>query len=140
MTGTYSWYTYAKNIVEETVVDLNILSICKDIKDVNRIKNDIKLKMKNRYEDLLQTEFENIDDIFFYLYKKLKKDYKLESSLNTLNFQIRRLITKFRISDHSLIEKGRYFKIPREERLCHKCKILEDEKQFLLYCDYNSFQ
>lgn len=48
------------------------------------------------------------------------------------------MITKFRLSDHSLlIEKGRYFKIPREERLCHKCKILEDEKHFLLYCDYN---
>ena len=139
LTGTYSWYTYAKNIVKETNVDLNILSTCKDIKDVNKIKNDIKLKMKNRYEDLIQNKFQNIDDKSkFFLYKKLKKDYKLEYYLNTSNFQIRRLITKFRISDHSLlIEKGRYFKIPREERLCHKCKILEDEKHFLLYCEYN---
>ena len=88
--------------------------------------------MKNRYEDFIQTKFENIDDKSkFYLYKKLKKDYKLESYLNTSNFQIRRFITKFRISDRSLlIEKGRCFKIPREERLCHKCKILEVEKHF----------
>ena len=72
MTGTYSWYTYAKSIVEENNVDLNILSTCKDIKDVNKIKNDIKLKMKNRYEDLIQTKFENIDDKSkFYLYQKL---------------------------------------------------------------------
>ena len=31
------------------------------------------------------------------------------------------------------IEKGRHFKIPREERLCQKCKVIEDEKHFLLH-------
>ena len=78
LTGTYS-YTYAKNIVEETNIDLNILSTCKDIKDVNKIKNDIKLKMKNRYEDLIETKFENIDDESkVYLYKNLRKENKLE--------------------------------------------------------------
>ena len=127
LNGTYSWYTYAKNIVVETNIDLNIFSTCKDIKDVNKIKNDIKLKMINRYEDLTETIFENIDDKSkFYLYKKLKKDCKLESYLNISNFQIRRLITTFRLSDHSLlIEKGRCFKIPREERLCHKCILIK---------------
>lgn len=37
--GTYSGYTYANNIVEETKIDLNILSTYRDIyKDVDEIK------------------------------------------------------------------------------------------------------
>lgn len=37
-----------------------------------------------------------------------------------------------------LIEKGRYLKIPREERLCKKCKKIEDETHFILYCKNNN--
>jgi hypothetical protein len=37
------------------------------------------------------------------------------------------LITKFRTSDHCLqIETGRYNNIPRQQRLCITCNILED--------------
>ena len=38
----------------------------------------------------------------------------------------RKLICKLRTSDHSL-ERGRYRKIPRNERICKKCKTIDDE-------------
>ena len=42
------------------------------------------------------------------------------------------------MSDHCLlIEQGRYKKIPREERLCQKCKQIEDEIHFFFYCQKN---
>ena len=44
-----------------------------------------------------------------------------------------------RISDHNLeIEKGRYYKIPRQDRLCKTCKCIEDESHFILNCKINS--
>ena len=73
-----------------------------------------------------------------FLYQRLKLDFEPELYLDTNIFERRRNITKLRISDHSLlIEKGRHLKIPREQRLCTKCKIIEDEEHFLFHCKLN---
>jgi hypothetical protein len=51
----------------------------------------------------------------------------------TIHFNSRKILTKFRISDHKLeIEIGRYKKVPREQRICKACKVLDDEKHFFL--------
>jgi hypothetical protein len=53
-----------------------------------------------------------------------------------LHFKIRQLLTKFRLSDHSLeIELGRCKNIPRNQRHCKFCKTLE--KVFLLIVFHN---
>jgi hypothetical protein len=64
---------------------------------------------------------------------------KLEDYLSTLkNFNSRKILTKVRISDHKLkIEIGRYKKVPREQRICKACKVLDDEKHFFLHCHIN---
>ena len=47
-------------------------------------------------------------------------------------------MSKFRTSDHPLfIETGRYKNIPRDQRVCSTCKIVEDEYHFFLYCKAN---
>ena len=54
-----------------------------------------------------------------------------------LPLHLRAAFTKFRLSCHSLeIETGRYVRpyLPPEERICHICKVMEDEKHFLLSC------
>ena len=61
----------------------------------------------------------------------------MENYLLHENFEKRRLITKLRISDHNLIEKGRHLKIPREKRLCQVCNQIEDEHHFLFVCNKN---
>ena len=54
------------------------------------------------------------------------------------NFNSRKILTKFRISDHKLeIEIGRYKKVPREQRICKACKVLDDEKHLFLHCHIN---
>ena len=58
--------------------------------------------------------------------------------LQISSFKNRQKFTKFRTSDHFLlIETGRYKNIPRLQRLCHKCNILEDEFHFFLNCEVN---
>ena len=56
-------------------------------------------------------------------YKQFKNTFALENYLIvTPNFENRKLIAKFRCSDHELmIEKGRHTKIDAEERLCYTC-------------------
>jgi hypothetical protein len=54
------------------------------------------------------------------------------------DFEIRRLICKFRLRDRSLaIETGRYKKIPRHLRMCNKHETLDDENDFFLNCKLN---
>ena len=70
---------------------------------------------------------------------RLKKICSPENYLKNNNFTFRKLLTKFRLSDHNLgIEVGRYSKIPREQRLSKRCRILDDEKHFFLNCEINS--
>ena len=61
----------------------------------------------------------------YFLYKQLKGSLDKEYYLSSENLEFRKLITKFRISDHYLeIEKGRHYKIPRENRLCKTCNVI----------------
>ena len=74
-------------------------------------------------------------------YLKFKKELRYEEYLDyNPDFRIRRNITKLRISAHKLeIEAGRYKmknkkKIPAQERVCHTCKVMEDEQHLILNC------
>ena len=52
------------------------------------------------------------------------------------NTNVRKNVTKFRLSNHKLmIEVGRHQKIDAEQRFCPFCpNTVEDEFHFLLYC------
>ena len=74
-----------------------------------------------------------------FLYKNIKNNLDKEFYLSSNNFDSRRVITKLRVSDHNLaIEKGRYLKIPRDQRLCLACNEVDDEIHFILHCRLNS--
>ena len=138
--GTYTWFTYAKNIALDANVDLDRLLQFTNIKQTNSIKSYLKSKIKKYFEKRLRNKQSAIDEKSkLFLYKSLKQDLNIEKYLAISNFEYRRLITKLRISDHSLlIEKGRQFKISREDRLCKTCNKIEDEQHFLLDCKTNS--
>jgi hypothetical protein len=71
-------------------------------------------------------------------YRKIKTDFKREQYLyadvdkkSLTNF------IKIRVSNCNLnIEKGRYLKLPLEQRICQLCHTdVEDEFHFLMNCD-----
>lgn len=139
--GVYSWFTYVKNILSELNLDIAQIqqNTSSDKKINNSFKVYIKTSSKNYFENLIHDKMQNIDEKSkLYLYKNLKQNLRFEDYLRTSNFTYRKLITKLRISDHNLnIEKGRHTNIPREQRLCLKCKTLENEKHFILDCKLN---
>lgn len=55
--------------------------------------------------------------------------------------QHRRTTTRFRLASHNLaIEKGRWTRKPREERLCPDCAIVQDEQHALRDCRINQHE
>jgi hypothetical protein len=70
-----------------------------------------------------------------------QKDFCIENYLLRLSEHSRMWITKFRTSNlHLLIETGRWYNIPREERICHLCKeTIGDEYNFLLIKNHVRF-
>lgn len=137
--GIYTWYTFIKHTLQEKNIDLNTITNCQNIKDVNRLKTSIKNILNIFYSDQLENKIKTLDEHNkLFLYKFIKLNNEQEYYLKYPNFETRRLFTQFRISDHRLqIEKGRYLKLPREQRICTTCETIEDEKHFLLYCKIN---
>ena len=77
-------------------------------------------------------------------YKTFKECFEKEPYLDHLtNFHARKIITKFRCSDHRLeIEKGRHRNLPVENRICPVCRTdVETELHFLQECaEYNNLR
>ena len=78
------------------------------------------------------------------LFKLFKTYPSLEKHLED-NIQLKyvKSLSKFRLSDHKLmIEEGRRAipKVPREDRKCEECNIIEDEIHFLIDCDKHAYQ
>lgn len=136
--GVYSWYTYIKNaFADQNLMDT--ISNCNCIKDVKRLKLTIKNKTFDYYQNLYINKIEKIDvNSKLLLYKNLKPLTEPKIYLSSNDYSIRNIYTKLRISDHNLeIERGRYSKINRDERLCKFCKVVEDENHFILKCSKN---
>ena len=71
-------------------------------------------------------------------YKSFKNQKQYEPFLDQLSRKLRRVLLKFRLSDHKLmIKEGRHFrpKIPRENRWCKYCQtVVENEQHMLIDC------
>ena len=133
--GIYKWYTFAREILAEfDINEEDLFVLDKPFKLIkNPIKNSTKRVVKEKYDQIILEKLSNlVENSKPFLYNKLKNEIKLEDYLSTLNnFNSRKILTKFRISDHKLkIEIGRYKKVPREQRMCKACKVLDDEKHF----------
>ena len=66
------------------------------------------------------------------------KKHPMYSDRNVREYQ-RLTTTRFRLSSHCLeIEKGRWTRKPKEERLCPSCCVVQDEQHALKDCQQNS--
>ena len=73
----------------------------------------------------------------FYFYSTILGKFELQKYLEfPLAKELRSLLTKLRISAHSLpIETGRYNNTLKEQRFCKHCPTsVENESRFILYC------
>ena len=101
-------------------------------------KYTIKKSVNNAYIHTWKNDSVKYSDGKLRSYLKFKCNFGFEEYLNIVsNFELRRSISKFRMSSHHLeIERGRYQGIPPDSRICKKCGSgeIEDKIPFLFVC------
>ena len=138
----YRFYDKVKNLNEDEAVVRSILELCKDtpiaryyesLDECNRETNVIERETKIKNSDASMMKYYcsivNVDEISN-IYTNLVDD------------RFRFVISRWRLSNHKLrIETGRYHVpyIPRENRTCYECNILEDEKHAIYDCPAFSY-
>ncbi len=142
--GTYSWCSYINSICASNDININDLNCMNYIKDqisFNNIKQKLKLGYEKNFFDKLKATTETSK---IFLYSKIKTEYTINNFIYQSNFESRQNICKMRISDHPLeIERGRYKKVKREDRICTHCNKnqIEDEFHFFFKCSkYNNIR
>ena len=140
--GVYTWYSFATSIMNELELEKTDFEFNqKPFKEIKyKVKNQNKNVIKEYYDKLILDKISKFDNSSkLHLYSKLKTEIGLPEYLKTQNFNSRKILTKFRISDHNLeVEIGRYQRIPRDQRKCKICKMLDDESHFLFHCQINN--
>ena len=143
--GTYSWYTYVSNICKSNNIDIDEIQNIDYSKGMLSFTKRINKNIQEEYEKIFFNKLQTMtDNNKTYLYSKLKSDYKIDDYLLKYNFENRRNICKMRTSDHFLeIERGRYKRIKREDRLCKMCNenVIENETHYFFHCSkYNEIR
>ena len=139
----YTWLNNLKSILENN--SLNFL-LDKDIpqNQTKIVTNIIRANLIHDYEISWRKSMMD-DNSKLRTYTRIKQHFKLEPYLTQVHSDKRKLLTRFRISNHDLaIEKGRhtYPKTPLSERYCKHCNTnsIEDEIHFLLVCPKYKYQ
>ena len=101
--------------------------------DKNKFLSDFKKRIKDIF---IQRWWVNVEATSTgRLFKYIKTEFKYEPYLDNLNRPLRIALTKIRLSSHHFfIERGRWDKVDREDRVCTVCNVLEDELHCLVFC------
>ena len=135
------WFEYIRYILDnysERPVWSNICSINVCTKTVHRnLMERYQVSWINDLHNDVRTN--STDKNKLRTYRQFKTHFSFEEYLMDIkNINCRKLITKFRISDHNLQEEfGRRSvpKIPFHERFCNFCKsLVEDEFHYIMKC------
>ena len=117
------------------------------LQQVNNISyNQFQEECKKKLSEKFISEWKELskNNTKLETYVQIKEEYEKEPYLENVNdFHLRKIIAKFRCSDHKLeIEIGRHNKVPRQNRFCKTCtNYIEDELHFLCYCpSYNTLR
>ena len=123
---------------------INILNLADKIGNHEKFKKATKHALEDAYREHWTNSLNDCNFSRLFFYKKIKTDFRMESYLDSICFDQRRVIAKLRCSGHALeVEKGRHKGSTRTERICAACGNgqIEDEEHFLFKCNmYNSLK
>ena len=134
--GRDSWLKMVDFLIKYTNYTIKTNGIDED-KETN-IKFDFEKRIKEMYKENwkenLEKSFGESKMVFICEYKR---NFKFESYIDNLNFDNRKIVAKFRLSNHKLpVEVLRYDKIKTEKRLCPICELKQkgNENHYILDC------
>ena len=126
-------------------IDLNLNQIFQSCRlDPKQIVHKVENKLKELYEEKFWSEISKSSRLC-YLYRLLKKEYKMEQYVEDLFFffcKYRSSVARLRISAHFFpIETGRMINKPREHTMCTFClnKKIGDGHHYIFKCTHPKF-
>ena len=123
------------SLEEDSVVILDVLEMCKDLQIM---KYYDELHGEHKCDNLQEKKnLCTIDEGTYKLRYREITDLQYCPALyeSFMREDLRMIITRWRLSCFELaIETGRYKGIPREERLCVFCNVIEDEQHAIYHC------
>ena len=138
--GYKTWFSNVRNILEACGQEQYILVSPLNIHQENACILAVKEFFYGNFINECISAFTSFPVLR--TYKGFKLEFKLEQYLIDIkDFKLRKMISKFRLSSHTLqIEKGRHCKpvIDVHLRTCNNCdlNVIEDEPHMLLVCPY----
>ena len=130
----YKFFHKLKELTTSDAIVVRVMEICKGCKFLIYYEN---LHDHNYDDDITAREIRvgSSEASMVKYYMNLCAGEKSCIYQSFLCDDLRAVITRWRLSNHDLkIEKGRYQKVPREERVCDSCELLEDEKHVIFDC------
>ena len=129
-----TWATTVRDTLKR--LDLGIYWENQTISDDDFFLSLVRRKLQNSY--LTKWTSDVIDSTDGRLFRCIKTAFRYESYLDNIqNKALRYALTRIRLSSHRYkIETGRWGrnKVPREERKCDICNVIEDEFHVLVSC------
>lgn len=104
--------------------------------NVNWITNAVKQRLKDQFVQKWSADIANSSK--GHIYRTFKFIFGYEKYLSILPSKLRKILVKFRTSNHRLpVETGRWLGIPLNERCCTLCNKnqIADEMHFILECN-----
>ena len=131
----YKFYQKLMSLEEDSAVILDVLEMCKDLQIM---KYYDELHGEHKCDNLQEKKNScTIDEGTYKLRYREITDLQYCPALyeSFMREDLRMIITRWRLSCFELaIETGRYKGIPREERLCVFCNVIEDEQHAIYHC------
>ena len=132
-----SWLSTISHLLQLIDLNLNQFFQCCHL-DSKQIIHKVENKLKSLYEERFWSEISKSSRLG-YLYRLLKKEYKLEQYVEDLFYhKYRSSVARLRVSAHFFpIETGRMMNKPREQRMCPFClnKQIGDEHHYIFKCN-----
>lgn len=128
-----TWTTWVKNIMYS--LGLGHVWENQSTFSPQRLKTTVQNMLLKKFTQYWEQKI-NLETSKLQFYKGVVQDFRAQAYIQaTRNRHHRQALTKLRISAHTLeIERGRYRNVPRENRLCSCCDVVEDELHFLDKC------
>ena len=129
----FKWISNVKSILDE--VGLSFIWRDQIPMDRKILKSLISRQLKDQFIQRWFSEMNNSSRGAFY--SEFKTEFRLESYLLKLNTPERIYISKLRCSNLKIpVETGRWYGIPKNERICHFCRNgVGDEYHILFICE-----
>ena len=139
----YNFFRKLQELSEDTSIMSHMLQLCNNSETIEYYKS-LRGNNANNFRQELEQKIRTDTSSMISYYRNLVDPEKSCIYNSFANDYHRFIITRWRLSNHKLrIETGRYVRpfVPRDERVCLRCGILEDEHHALFVCPrYNAIR